>query len=287
MDKSWSIYDVKHGARGRTTTELPTTRNKKYNCSNSPLFPFIPLDHVIIDTLHLFLRITDLLINLLVQDLLRRDGINKTISKLDRSKQTNVAKYEQFLNEQCGISFKWYVSEDKKLKWRDLTGPEKQRLFNNINVSDLFPDLDKVDAIQAIWSGFTALIKEMNGDIVEPDSFKLRIKEWVRLFLTRYQAKNVTPYMHAFAMHIPEFIHMYGNLAPFSQQGLEKLNDITTIDYRRSTNHHQDALEQILRKRNRLEYITDLGIEPKKRKICCSRCKGSGHNVRSCKIPIS
>ena len=44
-----------------------------------PLFSFIPLDHVIIDTLHLFLRISDNLIELLIRELRRQDSIEKTV----------------------------------------------------------------------------------------------------------------------------------------------------------------------------------------------------------------
>lgn len=33
-------------------------------------------------------------------------------------------------------------------------------------------------------------------------------KAWVRLFTTIYQTKDVTPYMHALAMHVPEFIRL-------------------------------------------------------------------------------
>ena len=83
MDKSWSIYDVSLGAR--TTTELQSS--KKYNSSRVPLFPFIPLDHVVIHTLHLFLRLSDLLINLLIQELQRKNGVNRSITKIDKSRQ--------------------------------------------------------------------------------------------------------------------------------------------------------------------------------------------------------
>lgn len=49
--------------------------------------------------------------------------------------------------------------------------------------------------------------------------------------------------MHSFANHAPEFIRHYGSVAKFSQEGLEKLNDITTKHYQRSTNHRdQEAL---------------------------------------------
>ena len=74
-----------------------------------------------------FLRIGDLLINLLIQELRRQDGIDKSsVTKLDRSKQTHIAAYERFLNEQCKISFTWYVDDSKKLKWRDLTGADRE-----------------------------------------------------------------------------------------------------------------------------------------------------------------
>lgn len=52
--------------------------------------------------------------------------------------------------------------------------------------------------------------------------FEVDAKEWVRLFISVYQTKDVTPYMHAFAMHVPEFLWLHhGNISIFSQQGLE------------------------------------------------------------------
>ena len=40
----------------------------------------------------------------------------------------------------------------------------------------------------------------------------------------------------------------------FTQQGLEKCNDVTTKQYQHSTNHHGlSALKQILEKRNQIE----------------------------------
>lgn len=43
--------------------------------SNKPLFPTIPLMHVVIDNLHLFLRTSDVLIDLLIVELRRQDAI--------------------------------------------------------------------------------------------------------------------------------------------------------------------------------------------------------------------
>ena len=49
--------------------------------------------------------------------------------------------------------------ESKKLKWRDLTGPEKIRVFNNINLISLFPDLPKVTDVKQIWEQFYEIYK--------------------------------------------------------------------------------------------------------------------------------
>ena len=54
--------------------------------------------------------------------------------------------------------------------------------------------------------------------------FKSEAHKWVELFCSIYQTKHVTPYIHALAMHVHEFLNLYGSLSKFSQQGLEKLN---------------------------------------------------------------
>ena len=70
--------------------------------------------------------------------------------------------------------------------------------------------------------------------------------------------------MHAFAMHTSEFICLHGNIIRFTQQGLEKLNDLTTKYFQRSTNHCKlSSLRQILEKRSRIELLEDNGFEQK------------------------
>ena len=85
MDEEWPAFDQTKGAitidEIKHFAALPKSR-KRYNYSRNPIFDFIPIDHVIIDTLHLFLRISDLLINLLIQELRRQDGIEKSTGKL-------------------------------------------------------------------------------------------------------------------------------------------------------------------------------------------------------------
>ena len=84
MSPEWSLTDPSKGARTITEiaelAKLGRSSKRRYNCSRSPVFPFIPIDHVIIDSLHLFLRISVVLINLLIRDLRFMDGLEKATS---------------------------------------------------------------------------------------------------------------------------------------------------------------------------------------------------------------
>ena len=137
------------------------SRNKeRFSCSRQPLFPCIPIDHVVIDKLHTFLGITNVLTNLLILDLRRLDGIDKArCGKLDRSKHTNLVVYKNFLNVTCKISFKWFIYEDSnQLKRGDLTDPEKLHLFNGMDIPSLFPSLPNGSKVQHVWSVFMKML---------------------------------------------------------------------------------------------------------------------------------
>ena len=56
---AWSIEEIKQKSQ-------QGSRGEWYNVKQSQLFPSIPLDPVVMDTLHLFPRISDNLINLLI-----------------------------------------------------------------------------------------------------------------------------------------------------------------------------------------------------------------------------
>jgi len=78
-----------------------------------PLFQFILIHHVVIDSLHLFLRISGNLINKLIRDLTILDSIEKA-QKMDRMKAKNLVNYEQ----SCKIHFNFYSPKDiKAIKW--------------------------------------------------------------------------------------------------------------------------------------------------------------------------
>ena len=262
--KQWSILDAEKGARKLDEIEK-NARSRKENCKSKPLFEFIPLSHVVIDTLHLFLRVSDNLIALLVRELKFSDAIakkNKFPNGFNREKFTHMARYEAFLQD-LGIPFRWYVGkETKQLEYRDLTGPEKVKVFQNIKIASLLPNSKFKGQIQEIWDGYWDITTKLKNDFnaEEVKQFETTITSWLQKFLTVYEAKAVTPYMHALYAHVPEFLNLYINLEQFTQQGMEKYNDVTSKNFFRSSNHRGvSALEQIFYKKCRVQYLENAG----------------------------
>ena len=80
--KTWSFKNIEEGARTIEEIQRLSKRgSEKFGCARQPLFPMIPIDHMIPDVLKGSRLI------------------------LIGSKAAHVAKYEKFLNEQCKISF--------------------------------------------------------------------------------------------------------------------------------------------------------------------------------------
>ena len=121
---------------------------------------------------------------------------------------------------------------------------------------------------------FLPSINNNNKEGSDYDVISTNTKAWVNDFKSIYQAKDVTPYIHSFANHVAELKKLYGSISTFNQQGLEKLNDVTTKQFQRSTNHYDiQALQQILEKRNRIELLKDQGFQRIKNEQKCSICK--------------
>ena len=221
-------------------------------------------------------------------DIRRFDGIEILTTATDID-STYLHQLEFFINTMCKIPFQFSVSkETKQFIWGDLIGPEKH-LFQKNALEELFPKLPNVQHVQKLWDSFLKLYAVLQQEEIsnnEIDTFRKDAKQWVLNFTMIYQSKNVTPYIHILAQHIPEFIQKYSNISQFAQQGLEKLNNQTTIDFVKSMNHDYcslAALTQLLQKRNRVEYVESNGFQCTSNKVICSVCKGKGHNSCTCK----
>ena len=257
------------------------TKSRKYGCVNEPLFPFIPIENVVADSLHLFLRVTDRLLRLLVCQCRFQDGIQQT--KVITSKNKHMSELQKLL-ESNGIFFQWKSDEHGNLQFPDLRGPEKQKLYKIINIKKLLPKFKQATSVQLLWNNFLeiteTLRKEDKFNAAEITTLKLKIKKWIERFLKVYRVHDTTPYMHILTHHVGEMVEAHGNLAQFCQQGLERINDIISKMYFRSTNQKVNGLTQIILKTKRIQYFEDEGVPRKKRRYLCSTCGGEGHSCR-------
>ena len=135
------------------------------------------------------------------------------------------------------------------------------------------------------------LLSARPGEVTDShiDLFEARSKTFVDHLVHLYPAKHVTPYMHCMMQHVKEFMKAHGSILSFTQQGMEKYNDLLTKDYFRSTSHRgEESLVYILQKRNHLEYLDTTGAKrSKQHEITCSNCLQKGHNKLTCKQPCA
>ena len=120
-------------------------QEKSLMCPTLPCFPTIPFVNVVVDNLHLFLRVADILINHLIEELRRQDAIDKAkkFSTFECSKYRHIYHYEKFASTLGIPSYNFYIGQtSKQLKVRTLTGPEKLKLFRHIDISSLLPSID-------------------------------------------------------------------------------------------------------------------------------------------------
>ena len=177
-----------------------------------------------------------------------------------------MAGFEKFLKDECGIDFHWLVhKETKNLKWRDSTGPEKLQGFSKIKIPELLPRFQSSRDIQKLWDNFGNIYEQLLINDADDDhisQLEKDIKDWMLLFISLYQTKHVTPYMHALLQHVPETMSIHKSLVKFNQQGLEKLNNNQTKEFYSSTNlRGTEAMVMLFQKKNSLEHLEDAGYE--------------------------
>ena len=159
MDKTWSIIDTTHGARTVQENIEPSgkPRSKKQYVSHPPLFPMIPLHNVVVDNLHVFLRVSDVLINLLLVDIKRADAIERLnkFNKFDSEKYKHLDAYQNFVSSLGVPGYKFWIGQNsKQLKIRSLTGPEQLKVFKHMNSQQLLPKENPGECArkQVLWN---------------------------------------------------------------------------------------------------------------------------------------
>ncbi|CAB4029215.1 Hypothetical predicted protein [Paramuricea clavata] len=217
-DERWNMaYDLNHynsPPLKHTIKEMKELAGKKNNfcCVNPPLID-IDLDHVILDELHLLLRIMDVLINNLVTEAVHWDQQDNWTKRKKDQTTKHLDKLKNTIRS-CGVTFEiWEKSnaDGKRSGQYDFTsllGPDKKKLLKE-------------------------LPEKLTGNTY-----------------IGYRRCNVTPYMHAMVYHLPKFLETYKTVKLFSGQGVEKNNDVArSIVLRKSNNW--DAAADVLKLESR------------------------------------
>ena len=140
--------------------------NKNFSCINPPLLN-IPLDHIILDELHLLLRVTDVLTRNLLDEMIEWD-----VEEAHKNKVSNPKAIGQHLQEavqtinKCGVTFHVWEKKNADGKgsgtydWTSLMGNEKKLLLRTFpgHFSTLLRK-DTARTVEKIWKVQILLFK--------------------------------------------------------------------------------------------------------------------------------
>ena len=141
MSKEDGYYDAP--PLRRTIEEMNEMSAKKsgenYCCCHKPLLT-IPLDKIILDELHLMLRITDILLDNLIEDAMQWDDKESNSSAKKRAnieKSEHMKRLVEAINN-CGVSFSIWEKRNADGKgsgtwdWTSLMGDDRKKLLREL-----------------------------------------------------------------------------------------------------------------------------------------------------------
>ncbi|KXJ22376.1 hypothetical protein AC249_AIPGENE23068 [Exaiptasia diaphana] len=166
-----------------------TTKERK-GCIAEPLVP-IPIDAVVIDTLHLFLRIMGLLFNQVVDNVLAYQEEETLVKEMKKA----------------GVPFKFFTvqgEESSITKFTKLDGQDLKKVLYNLNVKAVLERIPTVNSgdVEELWAGFQTLTAALSAEpnesnYLDGDEFQACAREWGKAFIVvnGYQ-EDITPYIH-------------------------------------------------------------------------------------------
>jgi hypothetical protein len=142
------------------------------------------------------------------------------------------------------VHFEFFKSKTQgnKWDWTSLMGEDKLKVLKKFPITQ-FINGKRGEDIQYLWHQFFQLYKVLRKDnLTDPEinDFESQAKNWINLFCRPSQGKinsniqipglfrkeDVSPYMHLFSKHIPEFLRKLKNqnlsLRFFSTSSIEK-----------------------------------------------------------------
>ncbi len=166
------------------------------------------------------------------------------IKKKEFQKQIKPAIELAFKNIKIHFEFFQSKSTGKQWNWTSLMGPDKKKMLEKFPVSQFIPGIRGRD-VEELWREFYRLYLVLHRTYFsdqEIDQFEIDAQNWIRMFCHPtqghinssiqipglYRKEDITPYMHVFAKHIPQFLRQLKEkdlfLQIFSTSSIEKKN---------------------------------------------------------------
>ncbi len=233
-------------------------KDDKNNCREEPVFWFIEVINCVIDVLHWLIRCSDILQSLLITELRTQDNLLqiRQNNEFSADKHPSLGALErQFRN--MGVSFRFNITEQKKLVWTSLRATDRKVMCENLDVVALLGPGKKAVILQELFRTLSVHNKQLRARKLWSDQeisvFEEEARDYMRKFLSVFPTKHVTPYMHIYANHMGELLMEHRSLLPFIQEPIEKYNDVNKSMFFRSTDKKTaSALRQVMQKQNRL-----------------------------------
>ena len=136
-------------------------KKDNYGCVNPPLIE-IDLDHVILDDLNLMLRVVDVLIDNILEDVLEWDKIDDFSKRRCEEKGKHL---DNFINavRSCGVSFNvWQkagTTGPSKFETTSLRGDDKKILLKLLPNKLELVIQDTCESLTKVWKDFSELYK--------------------------------------------------------------------------------------------------------------------------------
>ena len=261
----------------RTLQTIDSSLQKQsLSVKKKPLIRVEP-DNVVVDELHLLLRILDRLLKNIVDLMLDQDKKTNFRKTASSSENHNIRKLEHSILD-LGVTFRVWEkmngdgSGSGLHDFTSLNGDDKKKVLKGLPkcFETLIDDKDNAHRVLKLWTEFEAIYRiltDLKPTDDATDNFFGQATNWISTFLTLgdkmpgFHKRNVTPYMHMMCYHIPLMLQKHRNIKEFSGQLVEKKNDLRKTYNLKSS--HYDSCYEALAACKRLEALGRYRRQPR------------------------
>jgi hypothetical protein len=256
-----------------------------YKLGSQPLTD-IDFNNKLPDKLHQVARVKDELFAKMYIDMMRIDKVEDQ-DIFVASRHVNVAKLINLIITRTSFNFnpEGLTFQTIKNYFTSMVGNRRDQIFSTIDIFDEFQEelgSNIARQVSWLWDTFnefcedlpfykdhiqaicqrnpTANLTEHQARMIYADELEARNKYWVKVFTNVYENCDVTPYIHRFAMHLPNSYRKHGDVFLFHNEGFEQSHKVAKTRYEHSNNKIRRVgtakfLKSLLQKTLRCSYL--------------------------------